>query len=303
MRLRPFTCSLAVVLGAVLQVDACSVPVFRYALERWDPGRYELLIFHRGELSPESTKLHTSLHDRSNQMNLSVVLVDLDKENLREEWKGLWDRNGEGATAPRAMLRRVGAEPKEAPIWVGPFDKSSIAELTQSKARDEIAKRLCRGDSSVFVLLASGDAEADAAAEKMLQAKFKDMEKSLKLPPQDDTTPGPTVQSPIPLKIAFSMVKVDPKDPKEAMFVRSLRSGEPDLEKVKTPIVIPVFGRGRALAALYGELLSSDVIGEVGQFLCGDCTCTVKDLNPGWDLLFECDWNRLVFPEELGGDN
>ena len=30
--------------------QACSIPVFRYALERWQPSPYDVLIFHRGPL-------------------------------------------------------------------------------------------------------------------------------------------------------------------------------------------------------------------------------------------------------------
>ena len=31
---------------------ACSVPVFRYALERWDASPYALVVFHRGRFRP-----------------------------------------------------------------------------------------------------------------------------------------------------------------------------------------------------------------------------------------------------------
>ena len=31
---------------------ACQIPVFRYALERWQATPYEVVIFHRGPLSP-----------------------------------------------------------------------------------------------------------------------------------------------------------------------------------------------------------------------------------------------------------
>ena len=30
---------------------ACSVPVFRYALERWENAPYQAIVFHRGPLS------------------------------------------------------------------------------------------------------------------------------------------------------------------------------------------------------------------------------------------------------------
>ena len=32
---------------------ACSVPVYRYALERWWPDPYEVIVFHRGELTEQ----------------------------------------------------------------------------------------------------------------------------------------------------------------------------------------------------------------------------------------------------------
>ena len=40
----------ALVLG-VRPAAACSVPVFRYALERWPADMYRLVVFHRGALS------------------------------------------------------------------------------------------------------------------------------------------------------------------------------------------------------------------------------------------------------------
>ena len=33
--------------------SACSIPVFRYALERWDSDRFQVIIYHDGALSPE----------------------------------------------------------------------------------------------------------------------------------------------------------------------------------------------------------------------------------------------------------
>ena len=38
-------------------VLACSVPVFRYALERWPPDAYEVLILHDGPLAERDQEL------------------------------------------------------------------------------------------------------------------------------------------------------------------------------------------------------------------------------------------------------
>ena len=37
-------------------VLACQIPVFRYALERWQPDPYEVVVIHRGSLSPEHAR-------------------------------------------------------------------------------------------------------------------------------------------------------------------------------------------------------------------------------------------------------
>ena len=44
---------LTLVLHASL-AQACSVPVFRYALEQWRPDPFPVVVFHKGELTPES---------------------------------------------------------------------------------------------------------------------------------------------------------------------------------------------------------------------------------------------------------
>lgn len=59
-----------------------------------------------------------------------------------------------------------------------------------------------------------------------------------------------------------------------------------------------MFGRGRALAALSGGDLSADVIESASRFLTGACSCEVKELNPGKDLLLAADWDS-IFEEAL----
>ena len=41
----------------------CSIPVFRYALERWIPGPYEVLVYHRGPLSEADRKTLKEMED------------------------------------------------------------------------------------------------------------------------------------------------------------------------------------------------------------------------------------------------
>jgi len=49
-----------------------------------------------------------------------------------------------------------------------------------------------------------------------------------------------------------------------------------------------------------GEKLSADLIEEATLFLTGACSCEVKNLNPGWDLLMNVDWEtELEKAEEV----
>ncbi len=60
---------------------ACKVPVFRYALEHWQPDPYLAIVLHRGPLSEEAealvAKLEERVDDQSNFVNLLVKRVDV----------------------------------------------------------------------------------------------------------------------------------------------------------------------------------------------------------------------------------
>jgi len=108
-----------------------------------------------------------------------------------------------------------------------------------------------------------------------------------------------------PLRLPFTLHRVNPRDPAERFFVESLMKIEADLEKkAKGPIAIPFYGRARALGALYGDDLSKQWITKACVFVTGACSCQIRDLNPGTDMLFLADWeafleNRLVKDPEI----
>ena len=73
---------------------------------------------------------------------------------------------------------------------------------------------------------------------------------------------------------------------------------EPDLHDLKEPMVFPLFGRGRALCALVGKGINKENLEEIGFFLAGPCSCTVKYQNPGVDMFFTVDWDAALMGEE-----
>lgn len=144
----------------------------------------------------------------------------------------------------------------------------------------------------VWLLVESGDKARDDAAAKLLEVESKRLEKSLELP--EAAPDDPQMRTELPLKIAFSTIRVSRNDPAEQMLVRMLLHIDESVSAITGPIAFGVFGRGRALPPLAGEQLTAEIIEQVGYFVTGACSCEVKSLNPGFDLLVAADWDALL---------
>lgn len=273
----------------------CSVPVFRYALEHWDPDTYQGLVFHEGELSvSERALLEPFTGEEAGFANIFIRTIQLDDpENTawREAWKSLG-----GDSLPWIAVRPEPRTGLVRPILSAPFNRSSVENLFESPAREEIASRLASGESTVWILLESGEANADEAAARTLQERLDYLESVVELPELDqaDIDEGLVSVGAEDLRLAFSMLRLSRDDSRESSFVDMLLATEPDLASLGEPIVFPVFGRGRVLYALVGGGINSETIDEAALFLIGQCSCQVKEENPGADLLMSEDWAAMV---------
>jgi hypothetical protein len=183
----------------------------------------------------------------------------------------------------------------EETVWAGSLSEDAVKRLLDSPARREIVKRLGAGETAVWLLLESGDKGKDDAAAKLLEARLAKLKTLLKLPELTESPEDLIASEGPPLRIAFSVVRLSRNDPGEQMLVSMLLHSEEDLADLKDePMAFPVFGRGRALWALVGKGINEDTIDEAGAFLVGPCSCQVKRLNPGTDLLVQADWDALV---------
>ena len=268
---------LLLALSAWLLAPTCNIPVFRYALERWPAAPYDVVVFHRGPLTDEGKAVLTAL--RQAGANLEVDRLDV-AEALPPRRKALLERTK--LDAPCIVALYPGSE---LVAWSGPLTAEAAGRLTDSPARREIARRLLGGDSAVWLQLDSGDAGADAAAAKTLEAELKKLEQTLKLPAH--AADDPPLLSDAPVRIAFSVARLPKADAAEAALIAMLRNSDTGLDG---PVVFPIFGRGRALWAMTGKGLTPANIAEAAGFLVGACSCEAKEQNPGVDLLFAADW-------------
>lgn len=366
----------ALVAGCGADVDACAVPVFRYALERWEPDTFLVVVRYREPLtSPQRAlveKLRAVASDSARPANVDVLVLD----NLQAEPRTSDTETGDAPTEEPAsadaattaaatpevteeppsadaattaatpevhgelrgeqrrqwleILEKIDAAPLDPaakspqmlllmplpgrppwPVWSGPLTDANLRRLIDSPLRQTIVKRILAGQSAVWVLVASGQEEADTRAEETLRKELARMEKSLQLPSPEALAMEPSYRpdSAVELRIGFSVVVLKKDDPNEAIFRAMVLASEPDLIDFQEPITVPIFGRGRTYFALVGKGIHPDMIEENCRFLCDGCSCMIKQENPGVDMLLAVNWDaqiegsaipELVLPELTG---
>ncbi len=279
--------------------SACSVPVFRYALELWPPDHFPLAVVHRGELSDSDQALVDRLRQSNlaNEANLRVMTVDVEG-SLDPLETAVWESLGQPPLdRPLLVLQTPARLGPTATVLTLELSEEHVDHLLDSPARKEISRRLLEDHSVVWVLLESGQAEQDEKAFLTLSAEIARLEETLELPElaAEDLLSAESE----PLKLRFSSIRVRRDDPAERALVAMLLNVEPDLndpEFANEPMIFPIFGRGRALYALVGQGIVPTTIEEAARYLTGECQCTVKAENPGADLVMAVDWDRWIVP-------
>ena len=288
-------------LGSVGASWACTVPVFRFALEQWPPDQFEVVLFHEGALTAAQAALLEKIQPKKTENttvpNIRIHQVDL-SANPDARWVNWWEKNKpKDAAGPRLVIFYPASTMIMTPVWSGEFTADLVSNALQSPARKKMAAQLEAGDSAVWVLVECGDQAKDTAARQLLETRLQHMAQKLKLPEvkTQDIQSGYLSIRPEDLKLSFSVITLRAGDVTESAFRETLLNSEEDLKEFENePMAFPVFGRGRALNALVGKGINTAMIDEASAFLSGPCSCQVKRQNPGFDLLTSVDWDQLL---------
>lgn len=302
----------AVLIGATLwiaiigasTVQACSIPVFRYALERWPADLFEVDVFYHDQLSADERALVARLEDQAivngGRVNWEVVLCRWE-ETLAADLVTV--RDGLGTIdQPTVVLRRPGGRRGSPIVWQGAL-RDITSDLWSSTSRTNLVNRLTAGDAIVWLVFRGQDAQQAAQEAAMLRAEFPRLTEEITLP-MGVGLPGSELLSTVPLAVHFSVLEVDTREAAEAHFRRQILSGHTASIADDQTLIVPVFGRGRAFSVFTTDSLDADAIAETTRFLCGACSCQVKQGNPGFDLLLDVDWEQRLWgqgdaPEEI----
>ena len=246
--------------GVAAEVAACSVPVFRYALERWERDEYRLIVASQGELPPDHQKRMGELKNQSYQedgfINLTAYSIDVtDEENaeILKSYPVLKD-----ITEPTACLLYPRGAYLPIIILQEPFSADTVKKLSTSSFVEDLTLEILSGMSALWVLVDSGNKELDDKAYQVLVDRLNILGEEMELPAgvietSGNITGGMTeediradfdlanfLQSGIPLKIGFAVKRLA-KDQAEPVFRAILMNSEADLENNKRqPLAFPV---------------------------------------------------------------
>jgi len=265
----------------------CTTPVFRYALEMWPAFNYKVEIVYNGDLNGEQSLALNQLK-KSLTVNGTLNLTVSESNNF-EKYGISKDKN------PQILLFHPMEQRNADIIWKGDLSKENVGKIIDSPARQEILHNIQKGDAISWVLVESSDKNKNADAFNTLDNELKILSNELKLATDATDVDGKLLDIEIINQgVHFSMLSVSRDAPAEEIFIKMLLSTEPDLPFIKAPMAFPVFGRGRVLFALVGKGINKKLIKETCNSVIGWCSCTIKEDNPGADLLFSADWEKIV---------
>jgi hypothetical protein len=294
---------IAVVLASSVAA-ACNIPVFRYALERWTPDDYEAVVFCDGELTQTQSQVFERLASEAT-INGGATNFTVKRFNVGDDvplefaslFKSLQKSTDKPLTLPYLVIRSISQHGTSVNVWSSPLDNEAVDRVIDSPARKELAKRLLRGDSVVWLLIRSKDEKLNQQARDILERSFRTIQTKMMLP-EGIGLPGSELYSDVPLLIQFSTLEVSNDDPQESLLVKLLARGSDASDVRDEPVLVPVFGRGRALEVMPLSDLSTQLVEDLTLFLGGACSCQVKEQNPGFDLLLNVDWNGELYGDD-----
>jgi len=230
-------------------------------------------------------------------------LIDLDSLSEEEFWQ-LEDFDDSTET-PRLQVFYPEKDGRRIKCWEGELTGESISQWLDSPLRREIVNDIVTGGSAVFLLIDGSDAAQNEQIAGQLQDALSVAAEEIEIPDgviardeasqylvdHPEATMDDVLRSDVPLKVEFSLRRLARDDANELGLLAMVQGL---VEETDEPILVPIFGRGRMLDAMNATECDDDTILNVCRYMVGECSCTVKALNPGVDLILTVNWSEKL---------
>jgi hypothetical protein len=280
---------------ALREARSCSVPVFRYALERWKPDPYKGIFIYRGAITEKDRALLKQLNPEC-PLNLRIREIEtaaFTEKRLKDLLKGPVPEK-----LPVLAIWYPDQMGKTAPLWTVELTPATLKALTYSPKRKALAEDLINGESIVWVFVPSGNSEKDKRAKALIQQELDLALSDLaKMPPY--ILSGPSQKK---LIYGFKILTLSRTEPEERFFLDMLMKSDALDQHKDEPMAFPVFGRSRMLGCMFGEYLSGKNIQSAISYLATTCSCDAKAKHPGIDLLVGAPWDSAIMDSFVDDD-
>lgn len=272
---------------------ACDTPVFRYAMYSWPAGNYHVVYLYEKQIARPDEAVLDALRnvaaDANRPANVVPHAFDLADEAAKAELPSSIRKQLHDAADLRLPQFFI-LTPRDEVLSTIHLTADEVSPLVDSPARRRLVSLLDEGHSGVLLLLEGTDRQkARHAVEEAVRRAAEGEIAPASLPGIAIEDLGASKQ-----RLDVGLLVIDRNDPREVWFVRQLLSVEPDLASHDESMVFPVYGRGRAMEPYVGEGIVPDNLAEAIAFMSGACSCEVKELNPGMDMLLRCDWEATA---------
>lgn len=275
-------------LGLLLPIRAlsCDIPVWQYALNNWGQDVYTVYRLHSGALARGDAAVDAAIVRAAEAGGANIGYEAVDFQGLSDVSAqagevARWYREArlkaegearEGGAAGLAPLPapplHVVVNPRGAVVAARRLDMDDVRRLLDSPARAALCEQLAQESGGALLVLTGDDEQENRRVTELVQAAVAQATE----------------------KRPLSSVEVRRDDPREDLFVAQLLSLEPDLADIPSVMVFAVFGRSHAMEPYIGRGVTAEGVTQMVDFLCGPCTCQIKENGGGMDLLTSFDW-------------
>ena len=292
-------CAATICLLCSSATSACKVPVFRYALERWPADQYRIVAIVDEPDGETAEVLQAIERLRDSDANVEIEVVRLNELSEAELWQVEGLENTD--ETPLLQVYYPARNGQRKLCWSGELNTHHVNAWSDSPLRRQIASDIQSGVSAVWVVVEGSDEEQNLRLIANVEQAIDEAASEISIPEgvirrQDaarylkdnpSASMDDVLRSDIPLRIDFR-IRLLKHDDADELALRAMIQGLAD--SPPTPFVFPVFGRGRMIEPLTMAQYDSQSVVGACRYMVGECSCSVKALSPGVDLLLNTHW-------------